>query len=308
MKYLLIISLLLGLQVHAQKVRAYWEDDSILVGSPAVLQIVIENSPEQVKWTKLKSSSNIQIRQSSEQLYQAKGEIEVLSTPKKYNRKERKTVITCTMLAWDTANYKLPDQILDIYDRSWKKKDTSLVVAVPELSVYFRKKVVDLSISEEKFEEIADPWEWLKRYWYTILALVLLLIALIVWNKRKKTTLYNKETLKSEALKHLRELESKKYWEKEQTERHYIVFAKILKEFLTVRYGVNFKGITTYNTEHALRKLELEEHVVRRVKNLLLASDFTKFGKTEPTAENIILNLRQLEELIIELSPLDIPK
>lgn len=307
MKYLLLISLFLTGFAHAQKARAFWENDSVLVGEPAVLRIVISNSPEEIKWTKLTSSEKINIRQTNESLYRPEGEIEVTSTVKKFDRKRKETEIICHVVVWDTANYKLPDQLLDFYSKNWKSKDTSLLVDIPELTVSFKKKTVDMSISEVKLEEITSPWAWLRKYGFAIAIILIIAIGLFLWNKRNRTKFTSLETLKGRTLKKLHELEKKALWEKNQTEKHYVEFSKILKDFLSVKYNLSFKGKTTTLTESQLKALEIEAHIIKRIKNLLLASDFSKFGKNIPSADSIRLNMKQLEELVIELSPLDIP-
>lgn len=308
MRSLLFISCFLAFSASAQKARAFWEKDSVLVGEPAVLRIVISKSPEEVKWTKLTSSDKINIRQTKETLYRPEGEIEVVGTSKKFDRKKKETEIKCTVLVWDTANYKIPDQLIDIYKKNWKSKDTSLYVSIPELTVTFKKKVVDTNITEIKLEEITSPWAWLRTYGFSIALLIILLTALILWNKRNRTVLSNSETLKAKSIKKLRDLEKKALWEKGQTEKHYVEFSGLLKDFLAAKYNLNFRGKTTMLTETQLRSLNVEPHITKRIKNLLLASDFSKFGKNLPSAETIRLNIKQLEELIIELSPLDIPK
>jgi len=308
MRILLFISFFLAFSARAQKARVFWEKDSVLVGEPAVLRIVISQSPEEVKWKKLTSSDKINIRQTKETLYRPEGEIEVVGTSKKFDRKKKETEIKCTVLVWDTANYKLPDQLIDIYNKNWKSKDTSLDVSVPELTVTFKKKVVDTNITEVKVEEITSAWAWLKTYGFSIALLIILLTVLILWNKRNRTVLSNSETLKAKSIKKLRELEKKALWEKGQTEKHYVEFSQLLKDFLAAKYNLNFRGKTTMLTETQLQSLDVEQHITKRIKNLLLASDFSKFGKNLPTADSIRLNMKQLEELIIELSPLDIPK
>lgn len=308
MRFLLFILTFTAFTANAQKARAYWEKDPVLVGEPAVLRIVISQSPEEVKWKKLTSSDKINVRQTNETLFRPEGEIEVVSASKKFDRKKKQTEILCTVLVWDTAHYKLSDQLIDIYTKNWKSKDTSLSVSVPELSVIFKKKVVNTNITEIKVEEIVSPWAWLKTYGFSIALLVILLIVLILWNKRNRTVLSNSETLKAKAIRKLRELEKKALWEKGQTEKHYIEFSKLLKDFLAAKYNLNFRGKTTSLTEAQLQSLDVEPHITKRIKNLLLASDFSKFGKTLPASEAVLLNMKQLEELIIELSPLDIPK
>jgi len=308
MKFLLFILSFVAFTANAQKARAFWEKDSVLVGEPAVLRIVITDSKEEIKWKKLVTSDKINIRQTDETLYRPEGEIEVTATSKKFDRKKHQTEIICQVLLWDTANYKLPNQLLDFYSKNWKSKDTSISVDIPELSVTFKKKIVDTNISEVKVEEMSNPLAWLKTYGISIAILIILLITLILWNKRNRTRLSNTETLKTKTLKRLHDLEKKALWENGQIEKHYVEFSRILKEFLTQKYKMNFKGKTTTLTEHQLKTLEVESHIIKRIKNLLLASDFSKFGKNIPIADTVLLNLKQLEELIIELSPLDIPK
>ena len=232
MKFLLFILSFVAFTANAQKARAFWEKDSVLVGEPAVLRIVITDSKEEIKWKKLVTSDKINIRQTDETLYRPEGEIEVTATSKKFDRKKHQTEIICQVLLWDTANYKLPNQLLDFYSKNWKSKDTSISVDIPELSVTFKKKIVDTNISEVKVEEMSNPLAWLKTYGISIAILIILLITLILWNKRNRTRLSNTETLKTKTLKRLHDLEKKALWENGQIEKHYVEFSRILKEFL----------------------------------------------------------------------------
>lgn len=309
MKQLLLfgIMLLFTTVTQAQKIRVYWENDSVLVGERATLKIIVENAPEQMKWSKIQSSTDVPVRQTNEVLYHPVGEMDVIGNSKDYNKKNRSFTIICLVTAWDTANYKIPELSFEFYTKDWKKKDTTIFQQVPELSVVFFKKKLDTSVTDVKFEEVHDPWRWLKDFWWIIALVVAIPLGLYFWNKRRTTKFVVRETLKKRSLQKLSELRKKELWTKNKIEKHYIEFSFILRSFLNERYNHNFLGKTSFETQISLRVLGVEEQIITRIRQLLLESDFTKFGKTEPSADQVIISLNKLEELIVELSPLDLP-
>lgn len=307
-KFLLVgIGFLLSFAGFAQKARAFWEDDTVLVGEHAILKIIVTDVPEQLKWSKIVSKTNVEIRHTGEALYQKEGEIEVFHVSKDYNKKNHSFTIIADLVAWDTANYQLSELWFEIYSKDWKTKDTSLTAVVPELAVVFEKKQVDTSISEIPLVEVNDPWRWLKDYWWIIALVLAIPVGFYLWNKRRKTTFSDKETLKKRSLKRLELLKGKKMWLKGDVEKHYVEYSHILRSFLSERYDHNFLGKTSFETQVSLKVFGVEQQVIDRIKKLLLESDFTKFGKSEPGQEQIITSMNKLEELIVELSPLDIP-
>jgi hypothetical protein len=309
MKQFLLVGtgLLLSFAGFAQKARAFWENDTVLVGEHAILKIIVTDVPEQMKWSKIVSATNIEIRHTGEELYKKEGEIEVFHLSKDYNKKNRSFTILADIIAWDTANYQLPELSFELYSKDWKTKDSTLSAKAPELAVVFKKKHVDTSITEIPLVEVNDPWRWLKDYWWIIALVLAIPTGFYLWNKRNKTTFSDRETLKKSTLKRLEALRGKKLWLKGDVEKHYVEYSHILRSFLSERYSHNFLGKTSFETQVSLKVFGVEQQVIDRIKKLLLESDFTKFGKSQPGEEQIITSMNKLEELIVELSPLDIP-
>lgn len=307
-QFLLVgIGFLLSFAGFAQKARAFWENDTVLVGEHAALKIIVTDIPEQMKWSKIVSSTTVEIRHTGEELYKKEGEIEVFQVSKDYNKKNHSFTILADIVAWDTANYQLSELWFEIYSTDWKTKDSTVYAKVPELAVVFKKKTVDTSITEIKLVEKHDPWRWFKDYWWIIALVLAIPLGFYFWNKRNKTTFSDRETLKKRTLKRLETLRGKKLWQHGEIEKHYVEYSHILRSFLSERYNHNFLGKTSFETQVSLKVFGVEQQVIDRVKKLLLESDFTKFGKSEPNHEQIITSMNKLEELIVELSPLDIP-
>ncbi len=307
-QFLLVgIGLLFSFAGFTQKARAFWEHDTVLVGKHAILKIIVTDVPEQMKWSKIVSATNIEIRHTGEELYKKEGEIEVFHVSKDYNKKNRSFTILADIMAWDTANYQIRELSFELYSKDWKTKDSTLFAKVPELAVVFEKKHVDTSITEIPLVEVNDPWRWLKDYWWIIALVLAIPTGFYLWNKRNKTTFSDRETLKKITLKRLETLRGKKLWLKGDVEKHYVEYSHILRSFLSERYNHNFLGKTSFETQVSLKVFGVEQQVIDRVKKLLLESDFTKFGKSQPGEEQIITSMNKLEELIVELSPLDIP-
>jgi hypothetical protein len=104
----------------------------------------------------------------------------------------------------------------------------------------------------------------------------------------------------------LEALRKQGYWKKGQINEHYIEFSFLLRSFLSARYELNLMERTTYETLLLLRTKNIPEPTIGRIRRLLQESDVVKFGMAIPDEESIILGMNYFEQLIVELSPLEL--
>lgn len=309
MKQWIVIAVLAVLSgsVHAQKIRAYWKKDTVLIGQPATLIVELENIKQDIKLPQLTTPLGCGRRQSNEVLYKQDAELDISSTNKKENKKAHSLTVTYQFIAWDSAIYQLPELEFTLINQNSGKRDTSLFVKAPELNVVFRKQKYNHEIMEVSVEPEFSIWTWLKNYWWIVLIGIAIPTIVFFWNRRRKHQFTSKETLKTRTLKRLHELRKKAYWQSGKVEQHYMEFTFLLRNFLSERYQHSFLEKTSFECRIALKTLGADDLLISRVSELLYEADLAKFGKTIPSEETTLLSLNKLEEIIIELSPLDIP-
>ena len=78
--------------------------------------------------------------------------------------------------------------------------------------------------------------------------------------------------------------------------------------YLSSRYELNLMERTTQETITLLKLKELDFNMIRRIEVLLKEADMVKFAKTELNDMHIRSSLFRLEEIVTELSPLEIPE
>lgn len=298
-----IIVLLWVLPVYGQEVHMRWEKDTVKVGEHAKLIITIKNKPKDVDYRPLQGTLHCEIKTYSGKLWQSNGEVEILDFSDKLLKRGTQTDYqgTYTIVAWDSAMYK----ILPLW---FVKKDSSFSRSVPVLNVVFKKKKVDLGIEEIPVTYLGDVWVFIRKYgWMFVLGIAVIVLAYF-WNKRKKVKPQDVITLRERTMMALNELKRKEDWIKGREKEHYSAFSGILKMYIGARFDLNLMERTTFETKLLLQQKGVNPGLISRINELLQEADLIKFAK-QPSDDLIARSsLRKLEELVIELSPLEIPK
>lgn len=299
----LIIVLLWVLPVYGQEVHMRWEQDTVKVGEHAKLIITIKNKPKDVEYRPLQGTLHCEIKTYSGKLWQSNGELEILDFNDTLLKRGTLTDYqgTYTIVAWDSAMYK----ILPLW---FVKKDSSFSRSVPVLNVVFKKKKVDLGIEEIPVSFISDAWSFFYKYWWMFVLGITVILTAYFWNKRTKVKPQDVSTLRERTLLALNELKRKEDWNKGREKAHYSAFSSILKMYVGARFELNLIERTTYETKLLLQQKGLNPSLINRIYELLQEADMIKFAKA-PSDDLVARgSMRKLEELVIELSPLDIPK
>jgi hypothetical protein len=302
MKFLLVIALMIpvGL-VSAQSLRVYWSKSDMRIGEQVTLNLEVRDFKGDFQFDPVNGSIPCKIRQKGEKLWQQSGEMEVLdfkdTVLTKNGLKTWKGVYTIT--AWDTAQYQFP---LIRFRLNGKE----LTGNVLPLTVNFEKKKVDADIVEAEVPDVDDSMHWFLAWGWIVLCLLFGLLFLFLWNRQKRISKLNHQTLKQRTLEKLAKLQLPDTVDQQELARYYVAFSGILRVFLGERYGLNFLERTSQETCIMLRMKEVDTASIDVIRDLLQTADLIKFGKVAATETLMKKHRSQLEQLVHLLSPLEI--
>lgn len=287
----------------AQTKRVYWAEDSVRIGDKAHLTILVKHKPKHFDYNPISDVFICDINHKGQSLWKPGGELEIESfkdtTYTQKGIKYWKGVYT--LIAWDSAKYRLPELWM-----SWK--DSTFSFRAPNLYVGFIKKKVKDGIDEIPVEPEDETWALIKKYWWVLLLVAAGITSGILWNKRRKIKKSEELSLRERTLMAIHQLRKKEDWLHDKAKTHYVSFSAVLKMYLSSRYELNLMERTTYETISLLKLKGLDLTVVRRIEVLLREADMVKFAKTELNDIHIRSSLFRLEEIVTELSPLEIPE
>ncbi|MDH4473459.1 MAG: hypothetical protein QE487_12700 [Fluviicola sp.] len=295
-----IAVLMVSGQAFGQELRAWWSTDSCQIGEQVVLTIQLKKAPKKVDFKSYTGEVPCEIKNDSSTLT-TDGTMEIIgnfndTTYKKNGQQFWEGRYTLT--AWDTGVYIFPLIQLAL-------PDSVYTTQAPLLTVSFVKKKIGDELDEVPVNVETDYWRWLKDYWW--IALFPLAFFLIMWiRKRNNKPVVRILSLKDRTLLGLDALRKEAYWKKGDINRHYIEFSFLLRSFLSARYGLNIMERTTYETIALLRAKQIPEPTLERIRLLLQDSDIVKFALGIPDDESIVLGMNYMEQLILELSPLEL--
>lgn len=287
----------------AQTKRVFWSNDSVRVGDKVKLTILVKEKPKKFDYNPISGSFNCDVIHKGETLWKPGGELEIMAfEDSSYTHQG----VKCwkgvyTLIAWDSARYRLPDLWM-----TWN--DSVFSFQAPTLYVGFVKKKVKEGIEEIPIEPEEDHWRFLKDYWWAIALVIAAIIIAILWNKRRKIQKTEELSLRDRTLLTIKQLRKKEDWLHDRTKAHYVAFSAVLKLYLSSRYDLNLMERTTKETITLLKLKELNPEMIRRIETLLKEADMVKFAKTELDDLHIRSSLLRLEEIVTELSPLEIPE
>lgn len=291
------------LAVSAQTPHVFWAEDSVRIGDRAELIILVKNKPAKFDYNPISGIFSCEQIHKGETLWKPGAELEIAGFhDTTYTQKGIdywKGVYT--LIAWDSAKYRLPDLWM-----SWG--DSTFSFHAPNLYVGFVKKKVKEGIEEIPVEPENDYLKWLKDYWWVFVLVAVVIFFAIRWNKRRKIRKTEELSLRERTLLTIQQLRKKEDWLHGKTKAHYVAFSAVLKLYLSSRYELNLMERTTQETTALLKLKNLDLAMVKRIESLLKESDMVKFAKTELDDIHIRSSLLRLEEIVTELSPLEIPE
>lgn len=297
----LIAFVVLSGMVNGQQLRTKWSTNQCEIGEQVTLTLTLRKAPKKVDYRPYTAEINCEIRTDSSKLT-SNGTLEIIGIfrDSTFTKKgERFWTGTYTITAWDTGVYVFPVIQLLAGDSVYSAQPADLTVG-------FEKKKIKDELDEVPVTVEVDYFRWLKDYWW--IGLILLAIFAVWWirrrNIRRRPPIVL--SLKERTLLGIQALRKQAYWKKDRIDEHYIEFSFLLRSFLSARYDLNLMERTTYETISLLRARQLPEPTLERIRQLLQEADIVKFALGIPDEETIVLGLDYLEQLVIELSPLEL--
>ena len=287
----------------AQTKHVFWGEDSVRIGDKARLTILVKDKPAKFDYNPISDIFICEVTHKGERLWKPGGELEIESfRDTSYTQKGIKYWKgVYTLIAWDSAKYRLPELWM-----TWK--DSSFSFHAPNLYVGFVKKKVKEGIDEIPIEPENDYWILFKKYWWILVLVIAVVVIAVLWNRRRKIQKTEELSLRERTLLAIKQLRKKEDWLHGKTKSHYVGFSAVLKMYLSSRYELNLMERTTQETITLLKLKELDFNMIRRIEVLLKEADMVKFAKTELNDMHIRSSLFRLEEIVTELSPLEIPE
>lgn len=301
MKFALYIALfLISGQLFGQQLRTWWSTDSCQIGEQVVLTIQLKKAPKKVDFRPYSGEVACEIKNDSSSLT-TNGTLEIISSFRDTSYRKNGQQIwegRYTLTAWDTGVYIFPAVQVILPDSVYSTQPALLTVG-------FQKKKIGDELDEVPVIIETDYWRWLKDWWW--IGLIPLAVLVVLWiRKRNNKPVVRVLSLKDRTLLGLDALRKEAYWKKGDINRHYIEFSFLLRSFLSARYGLNLMERTTYETISLLRAKQIPEHTLERIRLLLQDADIVKFALGIPEEESIVLGMNYMEQLILELSPLEL--
>lgn len=298
---LLIAFVVLSGMVNGQQLRAKWSASHCQIGEQVTLTITLNKAPKKVDYRPYSAEVNCEIRTDSSKLTRD-GTLEIIGVfrDSTYSKKgERFWTGTYTLTAWDTGVYVFPVVQLMAGDSVYSAQ-------LGDLTVGFEKKKINDELDEVPVIVEVDYFRWFKDYWW--IGLILLALFFVWWIRRRNIRRRPPVilSLKERTLLGINALRKQAFWKKDRIDEHYIEFSFLLRSFLSARYDLNLMERTTFETISLLRAKQLPEPTLERIRQLLQEADIVKFALGIPDEETIVLGLDYLEQLVIELSPLEL--
>ncbi|ASS47338.1 MAG: hypothetical protein A3D31_15960 [Candidatus Fluviicola riflensis] len=301
MKFTFYIAVLMvSGQLSGQELRTWWSASNCEIGEQVVLTIQLKKAPKNVDFKSYSGEIPCEIKNDSSSLT-TDGTLEIIGSFKDTMYKKNGQRIwegRYTVTAWDTGVYIFPTVQIALQDSVYSAQPALLTVS-------FEKKKIGDELDEVPVVIETDYWRWLKDWWWTLL--IPLAIFIVLWiRKRNNKPVVRVLSLKDRSLLGLDALRKEAYWKKGDINRHYIEFSFLLRSFLSARYGLNLMERTTFETITLLRAKQIPEPTLERIRLLLQDSDIVKFALGVPDEESIVLGMNYMEQLILELSPLEL--
>lgn len=307
MKQLQLIALLcLAGSLSAQRLTASWSSDSMEIGQQVQLTIRIKPIIEKLNYKALEGEISCEMlsdrpaaASSRSSTLTTDGTMEVMAFRDTVfgtgNNRIWEGVYTVTV--WDTGYYLFPVIYLPL-------KDSTYRIQPEVLTVNFVKRKYDDDIEEVEVDLPSRPWWWLSYWWVLLFPLA---AGVIFWlRKRNSVKIVRQLSLKQRTIIGLQALRKQGYWKAGKFNEHYVEFSFLLRSFLSSRYDLNLMERTSYEAVLLLRARNVPPDTLQRIQYLFQESDRVKFAGDVPDEATILKSLAKMEELVIELSPLDI--
>ncbi len=298
------------LKAQAPKIAASLDRYQIETGEQVQLTWVVEhtsNTNVQFPALNLEKDENIEV-----------AEIQDIKSTELKNGLIKKTQ-TILIQAWDTGQYVIPS--VQFFYSNTSNSDRQSETTTEELAFFVttpllkdlpppnpQDTTVTVNAELKDIKGIKEmPFTWRDAIPYLLMGLVLLLILgiLYYWWRRKKQKeeevaayVPPPRPAHEVAFEKLRVLEGAKYWQQGAVKKYYSELTNIVREYLEGRYDVQALESTTDEILEGLKKVDFEENLWQKLKEMLQTADLVKFAKARPKIESHSEYLKDAKEMV----------
>jgi hypothetical protein len=293
MRFIVVILLLwfVPISILAQELSTQVERDQMLIGE--INHLIIEHKGA------LKQSDLLEFKfldaKSSQTTEKAKAiEVEV------YDLQYTPDIIKIQFTVWDSALVVLPPFALS-KSSSFTSQALLFQVNFPQID-----ENGDIADIYELNFEASDSSELLKKFWWLVdlLVLILFIIGLLLVLRVKELEEINKPIIQlsaeERALQDLEQLIKRKQFVGDEQKIHFATFSDILRTYIGRSYNFVTFEKTTHEITEKLRRLNIKQQFVAEFSELLQLSDMIKFSKATTDEVEIERSYNAARALIVE--------
>ena len=269
---------------NAPRVRAHLSTDSILLGDRFRLSVEVDKDLMQV--VEFPTFDNGRLADSIEIV--SEGAVDTLAQEGRRLKLKREYELTC----FEPAVYRMgrfPLLYIDknLVDTLWSEDSLQLTV-----------QTIEIDTTTQQISDIKPPikpplrFGEISGYLLRILLglIVLGVIAYVLIRRLQRKPLLGGAPAPEDpphvaAIKSLEKLHAQKLWQSGKQKQYYTRLTDILRAYMQRRYGFRAMEYTSAEILAKLRNEELSERTRKRIENLLPLSDFVKFAKYVPDAQ-----------------------
>ncbi len=282
---LLIFALLGFMPLFAQTpiVKSSLDTNAILIGDQTVLHFQITQQKDQiVSWPNWNDTITKQV--------EILGILKLDSTTLPNNQLliDLRLLIT----SWDTGYIVIPPQSFRydvLNDSSFRSfQSEPLLMQVKNVAVDLKKEIKDIKPILE------EPWTWKELIPYLIAVLIVLILAAIafyIWkrikNKQPILSLPKKPAIPAHliAIEKLNQLNQQKLWQQGHHKAYYSELTDIMRTYMEAQLRFSAMEMISEDIISQLKKMKIEDTLLKESEKILKLADFVKFAKTQPLGD-----------------------
>jgi hypothetical protein len=209
------------------------------------------------------------------------------------------------LICWDSGKFLIPPVSITINGSDYTLPQASLTCKlIPH------QKSVELYDIKENFTELPKEKGKLSALlstygWVLLILLFIGLLAYILFKRRKKSVEKVPNiplSLEDRTLIAIDALMNKKLWKEGKLKDHYIELALLLKSFLGEIYELELKERTSSETVLILKQKNIDDVLIKQIKEVLQQADLVKFAKSDVVEEGVIHTTNVCKLLVKEIS------
>ena len=210
---------------------------------------------------------------------------------------------TYDVIAWDSCELSLVGFDYRIGDSVRRSQQVYINV-----SFYAQKDNIEIYDIKEAFSNWnshAQKFKFATTIYLILTMMALFLIFLFIWFRyfKKDKNIETHLSIEQKTLSGIQALYADELWHKNRLQEHFVQFSFLLRDYLTLRFGVSFLEKTTLQSKILLKNLEINEGIRSQIEKLLNASDYVKFADSTISDEQIELLKSELIKIVHDTTP-----